>query len=252
MKTLLAKEFRSNWRSFRFPALLLVFLFFALLDPVSNKYMHEIIAYFAQMEFPLPDPSPQDAFFSFLSSVSQIGILVLIFVTMGIVAKEKESGVAGWMLSKPVGRWNYLAAKVISIYAVVILGLGAAAAVAYLYTWLLLGPVAAGGALWATVSLIAYTLFIGSITFFCSTVLKSPLQAGGVAVLVFFTSGALQLLVGNTAARSVYPNTLLSELVNLVYEASGPAEIAGPLAATLFLSLLLIFLAGMRFSRAEL
>ena len=252
MKTLLLKEFTINWRSFRFPALLLVFLFFALLDPVTTRYMNEIMAYFTDFELALPVPVPETAFFSYLSSVSQIGILVLIFTTMGIVAKEKENGVAAWMLSKPVGRRRYLAAKVINLYALIIVGLGATSAIAYVYTWSLLGQVPAKSAAWAVACIIVYTLFIASLTFILSTLMKTPLQAGGLTVLLFFISGLLQLVVANSAVRKFYPNTLLAEMGNLLQGVTGPSDIALPLASTLCLSLLLVYLAGRRFTATEL
>ena len=252
MRTLLFKEFRWNWRSFRFPALLLVFIFFALLNPPSSKYMNEIIAYFSEIELTLPAPTPGEAFASVLSDISQIGIVVLIFVAMGIVAKEKENGVAGWIISKPVSRWSYLAAKAISLYAVVIVGISAAATIGYLYTWSLLGHLPASGAAWATASLICFSLFIASVTFACSTVLKTPLQAGGAAIGIFFVGSILQLVVGQSALRPFYPNILISELGPLVSGASSPADIAVPLAITMALSLLLVMLSGVRFSRLEL
>lgn len=252
MKTLICTDFTRNWRSFRFPALLLVFLFFALLDPVSNKYMNEIIARFVEFELSLPAPTPQAAFFSFLNDVAQIGILTLIFIASGAVAKEKENGVAGWILSKPVGRWHYLGAKAVNLCGVVIAGVVAAAVVAYLYTWSLLGPAGAAGAAWATAGLVVFTLFIAILTLTLSTLLRTPLQAGGVAVLLLFMSGLLQLVVSKSAAREFYPNTLLGQLGPLVHGAAGPAEIAVPLITTLGLSVLLFIFAGARFAKAEL
>lgn len=253
MKVLLMKEFKWNWRSFRYPAFLLVVLFFALLDPPMMKYMNEIIGYFAEgFEMVMPDPTPGDAFVSYLSDVSQIGLLVLIFVIMGSVSREKESGITGWMLSKPISRWQYLAAKLLVHYAVIIFGLLAGSTLAYLYTMSLLGQIPLAEALWGTAALIAYTIFIATIAFTFSTVLISPLQAGGLTVGIFFLSGILNLFVSKTAAAKFYPNTLLGQLKPLIDGTSGPADIVGPLAVTMGLSVLLIALAGIRFSRMEL
>lgn len=252
MKTLLWKEFLWNWRSFRFPALLLVFLFHALLDPLTIRYMPEILEYIGEFEIIMPDMLPEDAVAGFLSSISQIGILVLIIISMGQVAKEKESGVTGWMLSKPVKRLAYLSSKVINLYSVVIVGIASAVIVGYFYTKLLMGPVDTGATAWAALALITYALFIASITFFLSTIMKTPLQAGGLAILVFFLSGALQLIIGSTAARRFYPNTLLSEMGNLVYGITSPAELAIPLLTTFCLCLLLIAAAVKKFSSMEI
>lgn len=256
MRTLLSKEFYWNWRSFRYPALILVFVFFALLNPPTIKYMNEILSLFAGVEgigALLPEPTAQEAMSSVFSDLSQIGVLVLIFVTMGIVAREKETGVAGWMLSKPVGRSRYLLAKVITLYATIVLGLAAASLLAYLYTWSLLGRVGVQGVLWAYFSLATYMILMGSLTFALSTLLRTPLQAGGVAVVVFFLSGIGNLLVsGSSLVRSVYPNTLLGKLGPLVYGASQPGDVAGALAVTLAMALVIVALAVRRFSRMEL
>lgn len=253
MKVLILKEFRSNWRSFRYPAFLLVVLFFALLDPPMIAYMDQVIGYFAEgMEIGFPDPTPADAFASYLSDVSQIGLIVLIFVLMGSVAKEKETGVAGWMLSKPVSRWQFLAAKIIVHYAVITAGIFICSALAYLYTMSLLGKVPLNQALLGTAVLTVFILLIASLTFFFSTILKSPLQAGGATIFIFFISGILNLLIANSAAADFYPNTLLAKLMPLVNGTAGPADIAGPLAVALGLSLLLFSLSGIFFSKMEL
>ncbi|MGB4331333.1 MAG: ABC transporter permease subunit [Dethiobacteria bacterium] len=252
MKTLLIKEFRENWRSFRYPALLLVLLFFALADPPMLKYMNDFLAYFAEIEIAMPDPSPQDALATFLGDASQIGILVLIFISMGSIAREKENGVAGWILSKPVSRWEYFTAKAVSLYAIIIAAIASSSAIAYLYTWSLLGRVDLVDALWATISFTVFALLYGTITFALSAVVKSPMQAGGLTILIFFLSGILNLLVSETGIRDFYPNTLLSEMALLACGQSTPGDAAIPLAVTLGLSAAILLLAGLRFQKIEL
>ena len=253
MKVLILKEFRSNWRSFRYPAFLLVILFFALLDPPMIAYMDEILGYFAAgVEIAFPEPTPADAFASYLSDASQIGLMVLIFVLMGSVAKEKETGVAGWMLSKPVSRWQFLGAKFVVHCLIIIFGILACSVLAYFYTMSLLGAVPLDQAVLGTAALISFALLIASITFFFSTILKSPLQAGGAAIFIFFISGILNMLVSNSAAADFYPNTLLASILPLVNGTAGFSDIAGPLAVTLGLCLLLFIMAGLIFRKIEL
>ncbi len=253
MKVLILKEFRSNWRSFRYPAFLLVILFFALLDPPMIAYMDEILGYFATgVEIAFPEPTPADAFASYLSDASQIGLMVLIFVLMGSVAKEKETGVAGWMLSKPVSRWQFLGAKYLVHCLVIIFGILACSVLAYFYTMSLLGSIPIEQAVLGTLALIVFALLIASITFFFSTVLKSPLQAGGAAIFIFFVSGILNMLIANSAAADFYPNTLLANMLPLVNGTAELPDVAGPLAVTLALSLLLFLLSGLFFRKIEL
>jgi ABC-2 type transport system permease protein len=253
MTVLILKELRSNWRSFRYPAFLLVVTFFAILDPLMLKYMNEIIANFATgIEIIVPDPTPEDAYFSYLSDVSQIGILVLIFMAMGSVAREKETGVTGWLLSKPIGRWNYLLAKLVVLYGFIITGLFACSSLAYLYTMSLIGRAPLVESVMATICLILFTLFIATIVFTLSTLLKSPLQAGGLSLLIFFLSGIMNVLIASSEAAKFYPNTLLSQMKPLLDGTAAPADLAWPLTITLLFIFFMVALAGSLFSRMEL
>jgi ABC-2 type transport system permease protein len=253
MIVLLEKELKANWRSFRYPAFLLIILFFALLDPLMLKYMNEILGQFATgIEIIMPDPTPEDAYFSYLSDVSQIGILILIFSTMGIVAREKETGVTGWLLSKPVGRWQYLFAKLLILYGLVIVGIIAGSALAYLYTTSLIGQPPLNGSVMATLNLVIFTLFIATLTYTLSTVLKSPLQTGGITLLIFFMGGIINMLISDSAAAKFYPNTLLTQMKSLLDGTVSAAECTNPITVTIVLIVLLILLSGIRFSRLEL
>jgi len=82
--------------------------------------------------------------------------------------------VAGWILSKPVSRWEYFTAKAVSLYAIIIAAVASSSAIAYLYTWSLLGRVDLVDALWATISFTVFALLYGTITFALSAVVKSP------------------------------------------------------------------------------
>jgi len=253
MRVLLAKELKSNWRSFRYPAFLLIILFFALLDPLMLKYMNEILEQFAMgIEIIMPDPTPQDAFLSYLSDVSQIGIVVLIFATMGLVAREKETGVTGWLLSKPVSRWQYLFAKLLSLYGLVIVGIFTGSALAYLYTTSLIGQPPLAGSVMATLNLVIFTLFMATLTYALSTVLKSPLQAGGITLLIFFISGMVNMIINRSVAAKFYPNSLLTLMKPLLDGTVNNTESTGPLTITIILIVLLILFSGTWFSRLEL
>lgn len=253
MKELFLKELRSNWRSFRYPAFFIVLLFFALLAPPTNKYMSEILGMFAEGIDPsiFPEPTAEDSFIGYLGDIYGIGILVLIFILMGSVAREKENGVTGWILSKPVSRWSYLNAKIIVHLVIVFFAVTLANTVGYLYTWSLLGEIPLVGVAWATISLIVFMWLFAVITFAMSVVLKSPFQAGGVSVVIFFITGILNMFVGALDMGRFYPNTLLSELPHLVTGVSGPEEILPPLVVTFAIGILIYILAGRKFARME-
>lgn len=253
MIVLLLQEFRAGWRSFRYPAFLLVVLFFAILDPLMLKYMNEIVAYFAiGIEMVIPEPTAADAFASYLGDVSQIGIFVLIFMSMGLVAREKETGVTGWLLSKPISRFQYLTAKLLALYTVIISGLIICSLFAYLYTGSLIEYLPFLPALQATACLIVFTLLIGTFNFTFSTLLKTPLQAGGLTIGIFFLSGIINMLISGSKAADYYPNSLLAMIPRLLAGTADASIIVRPMLVSLVIIAALLALTVNRFIRLEL
>jgi ABC-2 type transport system permease protein len=171
---------------------------------------------------------------------------------MGSVAREKETGVTGWLLSKPISRCQYLLAKLLSLYGLILIGIFGCSAIAYLYTTSLIGQPPLVNSVLATVNLVVFTLFIATVTFSLSVLLKTPLMAGGLTLLFFFLSGMLNMLIANTAAAEYYPNTLLSLMKPLLDGTVAAVESSLPLMITVLLIVLFILLSGGCFSKMEL
>ena len=73
----------------------------------------------------IPEPTVADAVAQFTKNIGQFGVLIAILVTMGSVATEKERGTAAFLLTKPIGRGAFVAAKVVAIGALLALATGA-------------------------------------------------------------------------------------------------------------------------------
>ncbi|HHX78061.1 MAG TPA: hypothetical protein GX697_06935, partial [Firmicutes bacterium] len=87
MRLMLLREFREGWRSFRLPGIFLLALFFALLEPPTNKYMDVLLGMFAEgIVINVPPPSPEAAYLAFGNDLVSIVSIAAIIVTMGIVA----------------------------------------------------------------------------------------------------------------------------------------------------------------------
>jgi len=257
LKTLwimLKKEIRWNWRSFRYPAFFLLLTFFALSNPPLMKYMDQLLELFAEgVEIGMGPPSPGEVFSSYLVDVSQIGILVLIFISsQGGMVREKENGVAGWILSKPVARWKYFAAKAISLNAMTIISFLAASMLSYLYTWSLFESFSFSRAFTATISLTVFAMFYSSLSLTFATLLKSPLQAGGITVAVFFLGALFSLPLQEIEAGRFYPHNLAGEIPELLAGTSTWGDILPALVLALVLRFLFLLIAGYRFQRMEI
>ncbi len=240
MLTLIRKELRQDWRSFRLPALYLVLAFFALADPLATKYMGEILRRFATgITITMPPPSAEQAMGQFLGDILEIGVLVVIAVTMGAVSAEKGSGVATFVLTKPVSRKAYLGAKLLVLSGGIAAGIAVSAAMAYAYTWTLLGRPNPGGAVLATLSTLLFAEFVFAVTFGASAALRSSLAAGGTGLIAFFLAMLIGSLLARTSVGPYLPSTLAASLGRfLAAPASNEAVlmILRPGLATLVLS----------------
>lgn len=187
MKLMLYKEFREGWRSFRIPGLLLLAAFFALMDPPMLKYMDKILARFAQgMVLELPPVTPEAAFTQFVGDITGIFAIAAVLTTMGLAAKELNSGVAAWLLSRPVSRDSYLIAKlvfVLSANAGIIMATGT---VCSLYIYTLIGALDVVGVALALIALVTYVLLPVTATLIVSALSGRAWMAAftGLAVLL--------------------------------------------------------------------
>src|SRR5699024_9883536 len=93
----------------------LVFILLAIIDPISNYYMPQIIDSIGGMPegavFEIPELSSAEVILMTLGQLSSLGVLVIILMSMGTIAGERKSGVIELILVKPVSYQHYITAK---------------------------------------------------------------------------------------------------------------------------------------------
>ena len=188
----LRKELLEQWRTYRALVVGAVLLAFGLLSPLTAKLTPELIRLIPngdQLAGLIPAPTALDAVAQYLKNMSQFAVILALLLTMGAVTQEKERGTAAMMLSKPLPRWAFLAAKFAALGLTFGASLALAGAGAYYYTWLLFGPLDL--AAWVAVNglLLVFTLVYVAVTLLCSVLTRSQAAAGGIAfgVLVLLT-----------------------------------------------------------------
>lgn len=207
---LLRKELLETARSYRLLILGLVFVFFGLASPLLAKFAPEIVKTMSATEgivINLPEPTATDAVAQFVKNVSQIALLVLVFLTMGAVAAEKERGTAVFVLVKPASRCSFLAAKLVASWIGAAAALALSAGCAYAYTVVLFTPPSAAAFAAANLALLAHILTFVTTTLLMSTLARSQVAAG---VLAFLTWVVLASLGGLGAVSEFLPGRFLS------------------------------------------
>lgn len=208
--TLLKKELREYWRTYRALALGVMFVVFGLLSPATARYLPDIFARIDMqgIVIQLPPPTVADGNAQFVKNMSQIGTIVLILVAMGAVARERDKGTVAFTLSKPVTRGAFLLAKAVALVFITWTSLGLSALVHWTYTRLLLGPLPFGECMLMAALVGLYLTVILALTFLGSTLTKSLILAGAfgfAGYLGISLAGAIPRLGQHT------PNALLGK-----------------------------------------
>ncbi len=246
---LLAKEMREQLRTMRLLVVLAVFGALGIFSPVLAKEMPEIIkSAGGNLQITVPTPTVRDAMVQFTKYVGQMGALIAILISMGAVTTEKERGTAGFMLTKPIGREEFLLGKIASIAILLGLGLALAGLLTAAYTAVLFEPLSMAGTV-ASIALLWLSLAVyAAITFLASVVTRSALVAGGVGFGAFIGVGIVSAL---PAIGPYMPGSLSAPAVSLALGLPG-GDLAGPILINLVLVVLALGAAGIAFRGQEL
>ena len=248
---LLRKELLEQWRTRRLLVVAVVFVALGIGSPFLARYTAELIEALgdAPFEIQLPEPSLADAVNQFLRNLGQAGILTSILLAMGSVATEKERGTAALILSKPVSRAAYLAAKLVAIGLTLAIALLLAAVGGYVYTAFLFEAPSVAGWLGMTA-----LLFLSLFTYAVLTFLGSALTRSVVAAAAIGVGGMILLAIvaGIPSIAPYLPAGLSGEPAAALALGTDPGPLVGPILANLALTAGLAFLSWLVFRHQEL
>jgi len=245
----LRKELLEQWRSYRALILAAVLVGFGLVSPLTAKYTPELLRVLPngdQIASLIPPATMLDAVAQYLKNMSQFVVILALLLTMGAVTQEKERGTAAMMLSKPLPRWIFLAAKFTALGLTFAACLALAGAGAYYYTALLFGSL--GLANWVVVNslLLVYALVVVALTLLCSVLVRSQAAAGGLAFGLF-------VLLSLPGALPQIGQYFPGQLIAWAGQVIGGGPTAWPaLIVSLALIGLALVAAAWRFERQEL
>ena len=195
--SLIRKDLLEQWRTFRLPAIGLVFLIFGLMSPLLAKYTGELVERFAgDIEVSFPTPTFKDAYDQIIKNLGQIGPIAAVFLGMGAIATEKQKGTAALILTKPVSRGAFIASKFLALLATVSTSVILACAAGYAYTAILFEAPPFGGYFAFTLLILLSITVYASMTFLASTLFKAPLAAAGVGLAAFAITAGVASLPG--------------------------------------------------------
>jgi ABC-2 type transport system permease protein len=191
------KEHKEMLKNYKWIWVPLVFMVLGIMQPVTSYYLPELLEKLGGLPegavFEIPVPTAQEVLVSILGQYSQLGILILVLATMGIVSSERSSGSFVMILVKPVSFASYITAKwaSISLFAITSLLLGYLFA-AY-YTYILMGKFAFIDMLLGVGVYAIWLTYIMTVVLLFSSFLKS---IGAIAFLSIGSTMLLSILTG--------------------------------------------------------
>jgi ABC-2 type transport system permease protein len=189
--TALRKEVLELIRTYRLLVAAVLLVFFGLTSPLLAKYMREFIGLIpdvGDIASIIPVPTTKDAVLQYVKNMEQFGILLALLLGMGSVALEKEKGTAAMMLVKPMPRSVFILAKFAALALLFAVTLLVAGLACYYYTYLLFE--ALDMSVWLALNglLLLEILVYVAITILCSTLLRTQIAAGGLAVGIWLVT----------------------------------------------------------------
>jgi ABC-2 type transport system permease protein len=236
----LNKELFEQRRTYRLLVIILVLGLWGFLSPLTAKLTPELFKLMPggeEIALLIPEPTFIDAAVQYNKNHTQFGLILALLLTMGVVVQEKEKKTAALVLTKPLSRRAFIAAKFTALAISFTLGTVIAGAAAYYYTYLLFHAPPLSGWLVVNVLLVIYLLVYISITLLFSTIARSVVAAGGFAFLAMILLG----LVGSLPTVGDY---MPGKIVEWGLTASIGAEVTAWPALFVSLGIILVCLVG--------
>ena len=216
LSVLIKKELLEQWRTKKILIMIIIFLFVAVASPILAKLTPELLKGLSVqgIKIELPTPTYLDALDQFIKNISQIALLVLVFVIAGSVTDEKNKKTLEIILTKPISRTKFVLSKFFSSYISLGLIFISSMILFYLYTVSLFTTFSFINLLIMAMVVLLYIFMITSITILASTILKNTIAAGAVGFISFILFGTIFSLIEQI--KSFSPNLIFSDYKDIV------------------------------------
>jgi ABC-2 type transport system permease protein len=244
------KEWNEYLKTGKFYILLFVFVFFAILSPITAKFMPELIKSLSQeITITVPPPTWRDSFVQFSKNLNQIVFIVIVLVFLGSVAEEKNHGTASLVAVKGIDRRKWVVSKFLFQLLFSLAMLTIAFFLCFYYAKLLFPETQFYLAFSSTVLFAVYLFFILTLTIFSSSIGNSMLQSAGIFFAIFIVLNILNII---PQVNPYNPMTLSSIENQWIASKVTWGDTIKPIISTMLFSLILIFSGAAYFHKQEL
>lgn len=249
--TLIGKELLEQLRTKKILIISIMILFSAIASPVIAKLTPEL---FKSVSMPglvikFPAPTYLDALDQFIKNISQLTLLVIIFVVAGAVSDEKNRKTLEILLTKPISRAWFILSKFKAYFISIGLIFAVGALIFYYYTASTFTSFSLTNFAIMAGNVLLYLLMMVSITILASTVLNSSIAAGGVGFVAYILFGVVFGLFDSIKQYS--PNMIFSNYKDVVQN-GWTNDLFLPLMVILAVIVVSMLLSTLLFQRQEI
>jgi len=249
---LFKKDLMEQVRSRKALILAVVFLFLALVSPISAKLMPQLLKNFVVqggVTISIPEATYNDAVAQFVKNAGQLVVFLLIFVVAGAVADEKIRKTLEMVLVKPVSRSAFILSKFLAYFSTITLSYAVSSLLFYLYTVSIFESFSGLNFSIVAVLTLIYLLLIISVTIFASTLSRSPAIAGVIGLFSSFIFGSILGLFSSTAGYA--PGYILAHYSDVMRQ-GWSVEFAPPTMVSIALIIVFVSLSIIAFAKQEI
>lgn len=242
------KEMLEALRQYKIFILLVVFIGFGLISPVTAKFMPDILKNFVMegMSITLPLPTYIDSWLQFFKNMSQIVLIVVLILYAGILVEEYSKNTIRILRTKGLKSSSVIFGKFIAGAFIVSLCYLGGFLANILYTWIYFKETLNINIGVAALGLLLFYFFLIALFIFWGSVMK---RLRGVLLTAGASLGVLFLLNIKESFKGYNPISLLGLGVG---DLGGAKDYLGAYVVTMGLILLMLLLGVYFFRRKEL
>ncbi len=224
-----------------------LFVFLAILGPVTARYLPSLLERYAeQITIILPEPTPLEGLAQYLGNVEQLGLAGIVFVAAMAVSIDAKRELSVFFRSRKTVR-QLLAPRITVPLALGVVSVWLGSAVAYVTTLIVLGRLPAAEVAVGTALYCAYLIFAVAVVVYVSSLAKPVPIVAIVSLVALILTGVAGLLpkIGDWL-----PSALIGATVHLA--AGGEWMYTMPLLLTAASSVILVALGLRRLEQREI
>ncbi|HLR61429.1 MAG TPA: ABC transporter permease subunit [Lentibacillus sp.] len=252
--TLFQKELIENMRNVKWIWVPLIMILIAIMDPLTNYYLPQIIEATGGMpegaKIQLPDYQPSDVVMMSLGQFNTIGVLIIALISMGTIAGERKNGVSELILVKPVSYLNYITAKWASFVLLTLVSFSMGMLASWYYINLLFGELSLVALLHILFFYGLWLMLVVSLSIFYNTLFKTPGLVAFLTISTIVLMGAVTTVFSHILEWS--PSRITNYIQKMIVTGNVPSDLAGAAIVTLSTIVLLIAASVVAFRKKEL